>query len=346
MAKDASTLQDLASGALPSLGGGNPLQPSWSRSLPELMAANRGLIGNNGPAPAQPTAAAQVLLGSDRTNLGLLSSSMEAAKAAVPSKTRRFGGSIEETSRRHRDEIIERIIRKEQENSNRALEKAIESQLEEDWAKEREMWMEGLIGKRNVVVSSNTSLTALPQNSNLPLIPKAATSNLLPGYTAASHKTLDAAFAIEHVRVVASLNSDDRQATVDRFLQLASSQEGKRAYTTAWKLLGLMLPRLPSPIDGALGALIHFCQQYQLFIRNRVSAARLSGQTLEANHNYGSSMAGTISAYVKLDFGSSADFWHTLYFCKLLAKWAAVSHYPYVSKLTIDILEQVCDVVI
>lgn len=314
MAKDAGTLQQLASGSLPSLAS-NPLQPSWSRSLQELMAANQALVGGAGPAPPQQTAAAQALLGSDRTNIGLLNSSMEAAKTARP-KTRRFG-TLEDTSRRHRDEIIERVIRKQQEDSGRALAKAIEAQLEEDWAKERKMWMESLIGRRNVVVSSGADPLALPQNTELPSIPKAATSNLLPGYASASQQTLNAPFAVEHARLVATLTSpEDHQAVVDRFLQLASSHEGKRAYTTAWKLLGLMLPKLRSPIDGALGALIHFCQQYQLFIRNRVSAARLAGQTLDAAHNYGSSMAGTISAYVKLDFGSGADFWYTLYFCK------------------------------
>ena len=69
LTKNAGGLQELASGTLPTLGG-DPLQPSWNRSLAELLAANQALVGTTGAA--QPTAAAQLLLGSTRTDFGSL----------------------------------------------------------------------------------------------------------------------------------------------------------------------------------------------------------------------------------------------------------------------------------
>ena len=311
--KNAGALQELATGSLPTLGG-DPLQPSWSRSLQELMAANQSLIGSSGPAPPQPTAAAQLLLGSDRTNLGSLAAAMETAQPAVP-KTRTFA-NVEETCRRHRDGIIERILKKERAHRQKFMQEAVERQLEEDWAKEREWWMKELKGSRNVADSTASLLPAPSQTPALPSVPSTATSTLLPGYTSPSKMALDLRFANDHLQLLrATKDAADLKETIARLLHLAVS-EGNSGYKSAWQLVGSMIPNLTSPINGALGSLVHYCKQYQAFIKHRVSTARLSGQDLSTSQNFGSGMAGTIAAYVKFDYGSNADIWHILYFCK------------------------------
>lgn len=321
--KNAGGLQELASSALPALGG-DPLQPSWSRSLQELMAANQALIGTSGPP--QPTAAAQVLLGgSSRTDFGSLVASLETPgnkNMSTGTKTATVV-SLEERCRKHRDGIIERILKKEREHSQRAFEKAIERRREEDWAKEREWWMKEMVGKRNLVDSTNHSLSLGPsESSTLPILSgPTSSSNLLPGYASHSNLTLNNRLAAEHGKLVKSLpagTSSDLGGVVAHFESIASALDDSNAaagYTTAWQLMASMMPRLSSPIDGALGALIHFCKQYQCFIKNRVASASLAGQDLSTRQNFGSGMAGTVAAYVKLEKGSNASIWCILYYC-------------------------------
>jgi hypothetical protein len=145
------SLEELASGSLPTFGGVDSLQPSWSRSLHEIAASNKSFIGVN---PQQPTASAQVLLG-NRTDFGNLVATLETSKKQPPKTTEAFA-SIEDTRRKHRDGAIERILLKEREQTQRTLEKALERQLEEDWTREREWWMKELVGSRNLVDASNS----------------------------------------------------------------------------------------------------------------------------------------------------------------------------------------------
>jgi hypothetical protein len=318
LTKNAGGLQELATSSLPALGG-DPLQPSWSRSLQELMAANQALIGTTGPP--QPTAAAQVLLGSSRTDLGSLVASLQAPKSSTSSSTKPATfASLEERCRTHRDGIIERILKKEREHSQRAFEKAIERRREEDWAKEREWWMNEIVGKRNLVDSTNTlALGPSEKSSTLPMLPGPTSSNLLPGYASHSNPTLDARLAHEHWRIVKSLPEQSLDLGVLAQLEsMASTLDSSSAgYTTAWQLMTSMIPRLSSsPIDGALGSLIHLCKQYQSHVKNRVASASLAGQDLSTRQNFGSGMAGTVAAFVKLEKGSNASIWHILYYCK------------------------------
>jgi hypothetical protein len=305
--------QELASGSLSTLGA-DPLQPSWSRSLQELMAANQALIGGN---HQQPTAAAQLLLG-DRSDFGTLAASLEVPEQP---KTEAFA-SVEETCRKHRDGIIERILKKEREQTQSTLEKALERQLEEDWGREREWWMKEIVGSRNLVDASNSLVLrqATPQlGSNLQALPGPSHSFLADAYTTSSHP-LDLRMVKDHLELVKSLSplSMDLSEVFSKFQKLSAT--GSNGYSTAWQLLASIVPNLSSPINGALGSLIHFCRQYQTVITNRVASASLAGQDLSTARGYGTGMAGTVAAYVKLEFGSNASIWHILYFCKCINK--------------------------
>lgn len=245
--------------------------------------------------------------------------------------------TLQERCKQHRDGILERVLNTQRERTHRALEKAVERQLEDDWSKERQLWMEELVGKRNLVDSTNDSspLAALGPSQSSPTYPTLAgamTSNLLPGYASTSTNYLNLRMAEDHLQLVQSqslVGAIDYRELMAKFQQLASStaEESNAGYTTAWQLLSCMLPNLTTPVNGALGALIHLCRQYQTFIKNRVAAGSLARQDLSTSAAYGSGMARTVASYVKLDLGSGASFWPILYNCKQKENFPTILSY-------------------
>jgi hypothetical protein len=307
------SLEELASGSLPTFGGVDSLQPSWSRSLREIAASNKSFIGVN---PQQPTASAQVLLG-NRTDFGNLVATLETSKKQPPKTTEAFA-SIEDTRRKHRDGAIERILLKEREQTQRTLEKALERQLEEDWTREREWWMKELVGSRNLVDASNSGairqvdrqLEASFQSISGP------THNLImDAYVASGTGPLEPNMVQDHLQLLRSVTATANLTDVlSEFQRITSSDTS--GYLIAWQLFSSVIPNMSSPFNGALGSLIHFCKQYQAVIKNRVASANLAGQNVTTAKNYGTGMGGTIAAYVKLEFGANASIWHILYYCK------------------------------
>ena len=312
---------ELASGSLPSLGG-NPLQPSWSRSLQELIASNQALLGGN---PQQPTAAAQVLLG-DRTDF----STLAASTPKQPKPTEVFC-SMQERCRKYRDGTIERILQRERDQTQKTQQKALEQQQEDDWARESEWWRKEIVGTRNLVDSAN-GLSTRPPEQQLMLVGSnlqglsVSPHNFLGDPRSSRATPLDAKMANDHLQVVKSItpssnssssnsNNNNLAQIISKFQKICTS-DSNQGYITAWQLLSTLIPNLTTPINGALGSLIHFCRQYQTVVKNRVASARLAGQDVSTTQYYGVGMGGTIAAYVKLEFGSMASIWHILYICK------------------------------
>ena len=306
LASEKGGFEELASGSLPSLGG-NPLQPSWSRSLQELVASNQALVDGG---LQQPTAAAQVLLG-DRTDFGTLTASLKAPKHP---KTEVFT-SVEETTRKHRDGTIERILQKEREHTQKKLEQSLERQLEDDWSKERKWWINEIVGTRNLVDSTNSLVIRQPERqlgSSLQALPGPSHGYLTDTKASMDHRLNPRAVEGHHALVKSITPTSSLSEIFSKFQKLASAG----GYETAWHLLTSIIPNLSSPINGAFGSLIHFCRQYQSIVKNRVASANLAGQDVVTVQNYGPGMAGTIAAYVKLEFGSNASIWHKLYYCE------------------------------
>jgi hypothetical protein len=301
-----SSLQELASGSLPALNA-NPFQPSWSRSLSELYAANQWLVSDGAP---QPTSAAQALLGGSRTNFSSLASSLTMPKTTTPCSSFL---TIEDQSRQHLDGILERVLRKRQEDSLRASESAIKRRQDEDWAQERQRWMQGIVGKRNVMDPSMPRQPSSLATSVTPLLTGpshyAVSSNLLPGYGSQITHTLDTKLALDHARIL--------QAHPQDWIALFQQSSQDSGYATAWQLLGFLVPRLDNAIDGARGALIHLCRQYQVRVKTRVASANL-------DRPFGSTSSGTagiVAAYCQLEKGSKASIWDILYYCKYRMGW-------------------------
>ena len=324
-------LQELASGSFPALNNANPFQSSWSRSLSELYAANQSLVrpqDGSAAGTSQPTVAAQALLGSSRTDFSSLSSRLTASNPHRPSNSTSTSSnrspallmSLEDRCRQRRDGILERILRDEREHSQRVFEKAIEERHEQEWAQERQWWMQELVGKRNVVVvvdpKAPPPVSSTPNGRTLPPVltststsSNAMSSNLLPGFPSRTDQTLDAKIAMDHARIL--------QADPKDWIALLHQRSQDTGYATAWQLLGCMvLPRLDTAIDGAQGALIHLCRQYQVVVTTRVASGTLDGQPLGGRRLQGT--ASMVADYCQLEKGSQASIWDVLYYCKLL----------------------------
>mmetsp|Transcript_18969 Transcript_18969/g.21437 ORF Transcript_18969/g.21437 Transcript_18969/m.21437 type:complete len:871 (+) Transcript_18969:38-2650(+) len=353
--------------SLPNLGGGPLTRPTWKRSLQELAASNIALMGNNNgsglhhatsavvavASNVPSTSAAQMLLGS-RIDFGSLISSntstttttnrgtytsgkfnqnqnQENDNAARFSYDAMNGGGIEEVVRRHRDGMLERILKDQRGETQRLLDKAVERQIEEDWEEERTWWRKELVGDRNLVDATNINTHNIGGKVRDPRFDGESNFStprerglLITEFGDGNRNTSGSSFATgcdpkamkDHLEIVKRTQetSDLKQAIAD-FERLA--RDSSNGYHNAWLLLGCMIPSMQNPINGAQGALSHFCRQYQRIINNHVKSASLSGQDISTSINYGgcSAMAEMIASYVKLTSGSNASVWEILYYC-------------------------------
>ena len=358
-----SSFRGLASSALPSLGGESLARPTWKRSLKELAASNLALMGGGGSGGGTiihnhntatgVTPAAQMLLGS-RTDFGSLlshkkdgsgssgryktsnnkSGSGRTANTYDPASRYSFdamsGGGIEAVVRRHRDGILERVLKDQREQTQRLVEKAVDRQIERDLEEERNWWIRELVGDRNLVDATRGS-TQEDGGGGRGRLLVAGYGHGPGGSTAITNNGGNNMFATgcdpkavkEHLDVVRGLKpSADPLGVVARFDNLARAETfGGGGYKNAWMILASMLPKMRqrmSPIDAARGAQAHFCRQYQTIIEHHVRTAGLSGQDTATPVRYsgsGGSVATVIASYVKLVSGSNASIWEILYYC-------------------------------
>jgi len=364
----SSSFSGLASSSLPSLGGDSLARPTWKRSLQELAASNMALMNNNNSNSnnnnsnnnvgasssshfaAPPTAAAQILLGS-RTDFGSLlnnksftkktttTTTSTTSKLSSQASSSRYsfdamsGGGIEAVVRRHRDGMLERILKEQREQTQQLLDKAVERQVEDDWRQERNWWRKELVGDRNLVDATNHNNIPSSSDPSAGIIKQrlvgGSTKNnpttrglLVADYTGGTNNSLyatgcDPKAMQEHLAVVKQIQpTSDPLRAIASFEQLACTKTFGGGYKNAWMILSSMIPRMQSAIGAAQGAQSHFCKQYQTIINNHVKSASLSGQDGSTSVYYGGNgMASTIASYVKLISGSNASVWETLYYC-------------------------------
>jgi hypothetical protein len=313
---------------------GHSVEPSstWQRSLSELAASNiqrssSSIAASIGP----PSAAAQALLG-QRTNLsGLLSSSTTRAipqhhqppHMSMSSNAFALNSDygIEKSLENHCDGILNRILKKQQEQTERMLEDIVEQRRKEDWKVEREWWMKELVRDRNLVDPTNktSSIGIFPAMGN------GSSGAENRGLLMSDHRRDVTNFAQgpdtnmikEHLDIVCEIGkSPDLFLFLDKFEKLALSQGNMGGYQTSWSLLREVLTNCQSPVDRALGTLTHLCHQYQGYIRNRVKTASLKGQDISTLIHYSNRLAGIVASFVKLTNGSNASVWDILYYCK------------------------------
>jgi hypothetical protein len=306
---------------------GSQMPSSWNRSASELAASN---IKKSSSVTASfmgpPSAAAQALLG-QRTDLsGLLTSGIPANRGTTTSSQRltskidpfapnsQYG--IEKSFDNHRDGILERILNKQRDQTERMIERMVEKRMEEDWKREREWWKKELVGNRNLVDPSNRYGSA----GNGPH--GAGNQGLLmndAARTVSFAQDCDPKIVKDHLDIVCEIGkSKDVFRFLDKFEKLALMQGNVAGYQTAWLLLREVLPNLRTPVDGARATLTHLCRQYQGYIGNRVRSASLKGQDISTTLSYSNGLSGSIASYVKLITGTNgATVWDVLYYCEL-----------------------------
>jgi hypothetical protein len=301
----------LASGSLPALGVGGA-QSSWSRSLNELKAVNEAFLGGR---PQQPTAGANSLLG-DPPEFGRLAASLKPPKVQETETSL----SVEQMLLQHRNGIMEGILQKERERTRRKSEALVARQLQEDWENEKACWLKETVGARTLGGSGNVimPLQLESNSSSYPQLTAGPSQYRDVAMGGPSLSTLRDGLVQEHLAIVKSISGSSSIPDLVSKLQKrqASSSAQESCYSDACQLLSCMIPRYTSAIDGALGALVHFCKQFQSLVTNRVRMASLAGQDVSTPQNYGSGMANTVAAYVKLEFGATASVWYVLYFGK------------------------------
>jgi hypothetical protein len=142
------------------------LSSTWQRSLSELAASNiKRSSSSMASLIGPPSAAAQALLGQRSTDLsGLLSYASKTR--SVPQQQEQPGATsnaftlssdygIEKSLENYCDGILNRILTKQQDQTERMLEEIVEKRREDDWTVEREWWKKELVRNRNLVDPSN-----------------------------------------------------------------------------------------------------------------------------------------------------------------------------------------------
>lgn len=344
----------LASAPLPTLGGDSLQKPSWQRSIQELGAANMK-FSSYSAAHVLPSAEAQLLLG-NKTDFGLLSntaSTSDRGKSYGGGDTFSFdtmsGGGIQEVVERHRDGILQRILKDQREQTRRLLDEKVEHHLQQTWAKEREWWKKNLVANRNLIDSTNTPGSgSSPFGTEGGVVGVGKSGGLLLGdfssnFTSSIYATKSDPKEIQdHLIVVQSIGpSSDYGHLIRKFEKVALAGENSTMYQTAWQLLGSVLPSMQTPVFAALGVEFHFCRQYQHYISSQVKSASLNGQDVSTTVQYSNGMAGKIASFVKLVSGSNASVWEVLYYCKY-SKSIQVSSFDKMHCLRLSSFYSIC----
>jgi hypothetical protein len=341
-----SGFADLASGSLPTLGGGDPLLPSWSRSLSELQVASQSLLGGGRPSAGN----AASLLGTDRSEFGRLASTLVAdttTSTGTRSQANNFTSAshhqlpeesfttVAELLQKQQTDILENLLESARESARAKSQAYVDQQLKDDWEREKQWWIQDIVGTRTLGGASSS--LALASSSN-DMMPKALTApyptstpRFLGDTTSSSRSSssqLDAKSVQAHFQVLqkvaATNNPSGVQAARDMLAKLqaltdASSVPEDSFYHTALDFVACLLERNAngSPMDHSMGVLVHLSRQFQSMIVQRVRAASLAGQDVSTGGAYNSGMVSTIAAHVQLEFGAEKSIWHMLYFCKL-----------------------------
>lgn len=302
-------LSELASAALPSLN----LQgdaPRWNRSLRDLVGANETLlnhpssggfgfveplVGSLGPPP--------ILTG--------VSTSNKPAKKAEPFL------SVTEILQKRQDEILNRIWRQEEEDTNRHLQQLVDQQLQEDWNREREKWLQDIAGTRTLGGLS----AALQQSATMPTQMAAPHSSYAT--SSRNHIPVTPAIMQAHLEVVRRIKDGiDIHAEFQKLAMTLGNSRQASAYATAWRLLSHITGRSAGDgfgLPAAFGALRHLAKLFETGITSRVQSAMLSNQDLNAAKAtlYNNPMANKIAMYVQLQHGSNAGVWPILFYGEL-----------------------------
>lgn len=295
------SFSELASSSIPSLNAGGDINPTWSRSLRDLKGANETFLHPMGPSIAQP-----LPMGSALGPPPILSATSNPSKKPEPFL------SVTQILQNREDEILNRIWREEEEDTNRRLQKIVDRQLQEDWNREREKWLQDIAGTR--------TLGGLSQIQHATMPTQILTGQMTALTTTRNHVDVTPAIIQSHLNVVKRI--DTGIDIIAEFQNVANSLGNSRqasAYGTAWRLLSCITSRPSSALDAAFGALLHLAKLFQTGITSRVQSAMLANQELtNAAPMYRNAMANKVAMYVRLQLGTSTGVWPVIFHGELL----------------------------
>jgi hypothetical protein len=357
---------DLAAQSLPSLSAGGDLGSSaatWKvhRNLSELQhAANQSVWaapttngtgggGGGGGGISQPPPSSWQSMAS------LQQSVRSQANAASNMSMNGTGNdispvpaaaeSLQDMLARHEQGILNRIILQTEAETRKRTDQLVEQQLQQAWEKERDCWIQELVGTRTLggaamttsgsgmaplQSSSSNMLTARPHSSETQMwaSPSPHNSNhnnsSLVEVRSEPSGPVDPQVVQAHLAVVkeelkGELTAKQLEHVVEKFQKLTDPSSGspmESSYASSWQLIGqLTKVHTHSPVDQAMAALAHFCQQFQMIVVNRVRRGALAHQDMSVPTMYVNDMAGQCAAFVKLTLGVTDSPWPVLFYC-------------------------------
>lgn len=281
--------------------------------------------------------------------------------------------SLQDMLGRHEQDILNKIILQTEAETRQRTDQLVERQLQQAWEKERDCWIQELVGTRNLrgAANTNTSTTApgmAPLQSSgssghghttLSVRPSEAqtwSQSSAPPSSYNHHgssivgtreepsgpadpRVVQAHLSVVQEEIKGEPTPRQLEQAVEKFQKLTDPASGspmESSYASAWQLVSQLIKvHKHSPVDQAMAALVHFCQQFQMLVVNRVRRGALAHQDMSVPTLYANDMAGQCAAFCKLTLGATDSPWPVLFYC--LRCGDAVAAKEVLSKSTISL---------
>lgn len=250
--------------------------------------------------------------------------------------------TLEDAIHRHEQEILNGILNKMQQDTQRATDAMVEAQLQMKWEEDRIAWYNEMQGTpwsepeydpsdRATASSNTTARYETPTQMGRPI------AMLLNGIVPTRSNTttaakVDPALVQAHTDIVQSMKKSATISLEDSIEQFLRILDGRldpptQGYAATWRLVAqlvqlrrqMSLSGAFSPLDYAKATLAHFCQQYRTHVVHTVrQASSLSSTAMSTSTsqttNYKHDFAAQCEVFALLLLGSQKDQWAVLYF--------------------------------
>lgn len=256
-----------------------------------------------------------------------------AAAATTPSLRNQ---TVEEIVVRHQQKILDEILRQTEAETRLTVENNLETRIDRMFEQDRNDWLGAIVGYRSMGESARQDIQnplayTTTTTDSLPVLPasQSMTNNsnawtqtqaLMLG-TGSREGHLDAQFVLEHYNIVSqSSNATETTERLKIFVaQVVSNQSNDpilAGYSTAWDMTSVLL-RMGSnfsPVELASATLVHFCEQFETVLNERVQSGIDSG-AVTVSPTFLDPGTQTFQLYANLVFGPNPNVWTILYYC-------------------------------
>jgi hypothetical protein len=307
---DGMDWSDLAEQSLPALASSTFGVDRWNQSVPELPAPAGSLLSN--------TAATNIIFNNNINynnnmqestafrNLQNLSMRNAPAETNEPAFMR-----LEDRIAHSQQSIINEILQHTAEDTRRQIDARVEDMLQRAWKRDRDMWVNDLVGTRFMGSAANPGNTLSLQESTRQQLTVQGASKAplqLSKQPSRQNTRLDPTTVQKHLQIVT------QHPTPEQFMTLSGATSSDALYYSAWQLLSRLARNnyKNNPIDQAMACLVHLCRQYAFRAIRRVRQS----PTTQTSIMYANHMANTLASYVTLTLGDCGqDIWPLAYTC-------------------------------